>query len=313
MFLRLVIELLIFGVGAAVAWAVIQGVNDMLVVRRRLGVEGGASGTLQQESVLRSSTVDNRFLKWVQTRSSLSNPISRNKLKRELTLAGIEHPAAPIWYVMGRVLLAIGLPLAVLFILQTNGRPLTGLSLILVPLAVCGFALIIPRAILDNRVRARMEQTENEFPDVLDLTVVCVEAGLGIESAFVRVGEEVRESHPRMAEAYARVSQELRAGRTRADALRSMADRTNVDGIRSFAALLIQTDSLGTSVAQTLRTYAVEMRSNRFLKAEEKAMRIPVLMTIPLITCILPVIIGALLLPPGIDIARELLPTLRGS
>jgi tight adherence protein C len=92
-----------------------------------------------------------------------------------------------------------------------------------------------------------------------------------------------------------------------------MADRTAVENLRSFAALLIQTDALGTSIAQTLRTFSAEMRSTRFLKAEEKAMRIPVLMTIPLVVCILPVIVTALLLPVMIDINRNLMPMLTGS
>jgi len=108
------------------------------------------------------------------------------------------------------------------------------------------------------------------------------------------------------------MSDELRAGRSRADALRNLADRADVDAVKSFVALLIQTDSLGTSVGQTLKTYAAEMREHRFLRAEEKAMRIPVLMTIPLVACILPVIVTALLLPPIIDVIRTLVPALKG-
>jgi tight adherence protein C len=85
-----------------------------------------------------------------------------------------------------------------------------------------------------------------------------------------------------------------------------------VPALKSFAALLIQTDALGTSIAQTLRTYSQEMREHRFLRAEEKAMRIPVLMTVPLVACILPVVVGALLLPAMIGVARDLLPGLQG-
>jgi tight adherence protein C len=142
--------------------------------------------------------------------------------------------------------------------------------------------------------------------------VVCVEAGLGLESAFIRVAEDVKESHPRIAEEFDRMSDELRAGRSRADALRNLAARADVDAVKSFVALLIQTDSLGTSVGQTLKTYAAEMREHRFLKAEEKAMRVPVLMTIPLVACILPVIVTALMLPPVIDVIRTMVPALKG-
>jgi tight adherence protein C len=143
--------------------------------------------------------------------------------------------------------------------------------------------------------------------------VVCVEAGLGLEAAFVRVSAEVSESHPRICEEFNAVSDELRAGRTRAEALRNLGERTDVPAIRSFSALLIQTDALGTSVAQTLRTYSQEMREDRFLKAEEKAMRIPVLMTVPLVACILPVVVTALMLPAMIGMVRDLLPALKGA
>jgi tight adherence protein C len=94
--------------------------------------------------------------------------------------------------------------------------------------------------------------------------------------------------------------------------LRALGERTDVESVKSFAALLIQTDTLGTSIAQTLRTYANEMREHRMLTAEEKAMRIPVLMTVPLVACILPVIITALMLPVMIDVVRNLLPALHG-
>ena len=140
--------------------------------------------------------------------------------------------------------------------------------------------------------------------------VVCVEAGLGLEAAFVRVAAEVKESHPRIAEEFGRLSDELSAGRGRAEALRALADRLNVDSIRSFVALLIQTDLLGVSIGQSLRTYSAEMRESRFMKAEEKAMRIPVLMTLPIVACFMPVIIVALLLPPAIDVVRTLIPAL---
>ena len=234
-------------------------------------------------------------------------------MRRDLSKAGIDHPAAPALYVVSRFALAIGLPLAFLAFQQVSAHPTTGLPLIGASLAFCGLGLITPKAYaLDNRVNARKLQLEQEFPDALDLMVVCVEAGLGLESALVRVGREVAESHPRICEEFERVTQELSAGRGRADALRAMAERTEVDSVKSFVALLIQTDTLGASIGQTLRTYSNEMREHRFLKAEEKAMRIPVLMTMPLVACILPVIVTALMLPAIIDVTRNLLPALRG-
>jgi tight adherence protein C len=184
--------------------------------------------------------------------------------------------------------------------------------MIVAVLILSAIGFIGPRAFVDNRANGRRTQLEYEFPDALDLMVVCMEAGLGIEAAFVRVGSETVRSHPLISNEINRCSQEFRAGRSRADALRAMASRTMVDAVRSFVALLIQTDALGTSVGQTLKTYADEMREHRFLRAEEKAMRIPVLLTVPLVACILPVIIVSLLLPPAIDVMRTLLPALTG-
>jgi tight adherence protein C len=179
-------------------------------------------------------------------------------------------------------------------------------------LMLCAIGLVVPGSYLDNRVNARKQQLEHEFPDALDLMVVCVESGLGLEAAILRVGQEVHESHPLISEEFSRVSEQLRAGRGRGDALRSMADRTDVATVKSFVALMIQTDTLGTSIGRTLKSYSIEMRNDRFLKAEEKAMRIPVLMTIPLVACILPVIITALLLPPILDVIRTLAPAMSG-
>ena len=142
--------------------------------------------------------------------------------------------------------------------------------------------------------------------------LVCVEAGLGLESAFSRVGMEMTRSHPLLAEQFGAVVLELRAGRSQEDALRRMADRAGADEIRAFATLLIQSHKLGSSIAQTLRTYASEMRERRRMRAEEKAHRLPVLLSVPLVTCRLPVMIGVLMLPAVIRTIRTVLPAIAG-
>ena len=182
------------------------------------------------------------------------------------------------------------------------------------------FAVIISSSlglylpVLYVRVRAnrRMEEIINGFPDALDLMLVCVEAGLGLEAAFARVGMEMTDSHPRLAEQLGAVVLEMRAGRNREDALRRMADRAGADEVRAFATLLIQSTKLGSSIAQTLRVYASEMRERRRLRAEEKAHRLPVLLSIPLVACMLPVMIGVLMLPAAIRVVRAVLPALAG-
>jgi tight adherence protein C len=306
----LFLQLLTFAVVVGLVILASRWAESAIAVRRRLG-QANQTTFRTATPLLKASDVSNNFLAWVRD-ATLKDRKEGQKLRKDLAEAGFEDPSAPVWYVIGRFSMAIGFPLLFILGQQLATKPMEGLGVIMFPLALAGIGLLVPGAFLGNRVEARRTQLEQEFPDALDLMVVCVEAGLGIEAAFVRVSHEIQESHPLIAKTFDRVSEELRAGRGRAEALRSMAERVNVDVLRSFAALLIQTDALGTSIAQTLRTFSIEMREHRFLKAEEKAMRIPTLMTIPLVACILPVIVTALLLPAAIDVIRVLGPALKG-
>jgi tight adherence protein C len=312
---EIALQLFTFAIVVMISATLVDQITKLVDVRRRLSTEvSGASAGQRSASatLVRRGQLTNPFLLWVQRSTSLADAKDQAKLARDLAQAGIEHPAAPILYVVLRFGAAIVLPLLFLVWQHLRPEPLTGMRLIMSALGLCAVGLIAPRSLLDNRITARKTQLQQEFPDALDLMVVCVEAGLGIEAAFVRIGREVQESHPRIAQEFDRTAQELAAGRSRAEALRALADRTDVASVKSFAALLIQTDTLGTSVAQTLRIFSNEMRNDRMIAAEEKAMRIPVLITIPLVACILPVIVTALMLPALIDVVRKLLPALAG-
>jgi len=310
--LSLFFQILTFMFVVVVTLAVDGIIAQAVAVRRRLGNATAASGPAPERSFLRKLTFRNPFLNWVQSSSSLSDPKARMKLARDLAIAGFENPAGPVWYVITRFSLAIGLPLGFIFMQRVLSRPLQGFGAIFWPLVLCGAGLLLPRFLLDRRIEGRRAQLEHEFPDALDLMVVCVEAGLPLEAAFVRVAQEMHQSHPRIADELSRVSEQLRAGRSQSEALRTMADRNKASGVKSFAALLIQTEQIGASIAQSLRTYSREMRETRMLKAEEKALRIPVMLTIPLVCFILPVIVVALMLPAFIDIIRVLIPALTG-
>lgn len=303
----------LFLVAAGGSFWLLNRLETLVLVNRRLRTgPADTSGTSNFSTVFKEAAVRNPFLAWIQSATSLNNDADRGKLKDLLFQAGFENPSAPVWYFIARFGLAIGLPLLFLVSQVMSIAPLTTTKMAMFAVGLCGVGLIAPRAIVDRMADSRREQLTQQFPDALDLMVVCIEAGLGMEAAFVRVGQEVVESHPRIASEFSLLSQELRAGRTRVEALRNLGERTNVPAIRSFSALLIQTDALGTSVGQTMRTYSQEMRQNRLIQAEEKAMRIPVLMTIPLVACILPVVVIALLLPGMIDMVRQGLPALRG-
>jgi len=292
-----------------------QRLQGAFAVHRRMRGETIASGDtpVRRSALVKKRGVSNPILGWVQASTAINTSAEGGKLKKTLAIAGFENPSAPVWFVIARFGLAIGLPFAFLAIQALSDKPATGAGLIFVSLFFCAVGMIAPQAIVDRMAQMKRTTIEHQFPDALDLMVVCVEAGLGLESAFVRVGTEIHESHPQIARQFTMVSEELRAGRSRADALRGLGERSDVPALRSFAALLIQTDALGTSIAQTLRTYSQEMREHRFLKAEEKAMRIPVLMTVPLVACILPVIVTALLLPSIIDVIREIIPAMTGA
>jgi tight adherence protein C len=311
--LQIAILLAVFTAVVALTVMGMRRLESIINVQRRL-TEGAARtrGVKSASSVVIEKNVRNPILAWVQASTSINNEKDRGALTLALRRAGFDSPSAAVWFVIARFSLAIGLPLLFLFSQSLSGEPMTGLQLSAAAMALCATGFIAPQAIVDRMGGRRKVELEHEFPDSLDLMVVCVEAGLGLEASFVRVASEVTESHPRISHEFGMISDELRAGRTRAEALRNLGERTDVPALRSFSALLIQTDALGTSIAQTLRTYSQEMREHRFLAAEEKAMRIPVLMTIPLVACILPVVVSALLLPPMIDLARDFGPALSG-
>lgn len=303
----------VFLAAVASSYWLLYRLESTFLINRRLRKTPGAASAGHASSVIKDNRVSNRLLAWVQSSTSLNNDVDRRKMSDLLFRAGFESPSAPVWFFIARFGLGIGLPMLFLVGQMLSAAPYGTTKMAIFAVVLCGAGLIAPRAIVDRMAESRREQLQQQFPDALDLMVVCIEAGLGMEAAFVRVGQEVTESHPRIAREFGVLSQELRAGRTRVEALRSLGERTDVPAIRSFSALLIQTDSLGTSIGQTMRTYSQEMRQDRLLKAEEKAMRIPVLMTIPLVACILPVVVTALLLPGMIDMVREGLPALRGT
>jgi tight adherence protein C len=309
--LNILLQVLVFmavvGGFLVVAWRLEQ---DALI-RRRMKAGSIVAQGAPDEALFKPVRLANPLLSWVHKRLPGPRKDQPSRLARTLGEAGFPAPSAPAWYALIRVVSAVSLPLVLLITQKLSSAPITGLQLVVAALMLCGFGLVGPAVVVDMRAANRRERLENQFPDALDLMVVCIEAGLGFDAAFVRVSQEIADSHRDIAFEFGRVSQELRAGRSRPDALRRMSDRVNVDALRAFSALMIQTDSLGASVGQTLRTYSAEMRERRFLRGEEKAMRIPVLLTLPLVACILPVIITALLLPAGLDVAHNLLPALK--
>ncbi len=227
----------------------------------------------------------------------------------KLIQAGFVQPHAPRLFMLARVTLTLALPTlaAILLLLGGTTTPLK-LYMILAGLAV--FGLYAPGLYVGQRAAGRSKAILNGFPDTLDLMLVCVEAGLGIDACFTRVGQEVHRSHPLLAEQFALVALELRAGRSREDSLKGLVRRTGVSEIGSFVTLIIQSDKLGSSISQALKCYAIEMREGRKMRAEERAHRLPVLISIPLVAFMLPTMLAVLILPGAIIVKRDLLPSL---
>jgi len=312
--LRLGILLGLFALVVVGGYFVTAAVTARQLSRRRL-VEGPDGGHQVVGASLRSQAAESAWLRLVNgiEKAGLSLVDTRDdSLRKKLAAAGFTAPYAPRIYTLVRLVMVVGLPVLMFAILWSTGSS-PGLFKVYAIVVISALAgLYLPSVFIAAKAARRQREIINGFPDALDLMLVCVEAGLGMDSAFARVGMEMTTSHPKLAEQFGAVVLELRAGRSHEDALRRMADRAGAEEIRAFATLLIQSSKLGSSIAQTLRVYAAEMREHRRMRAEEKAHRLPVLLSIPLVGCMLPVMIGVLMLPAIIRVIRTLVPAMAG-
>jgi tight adherence protein C len=156
---------------------------------------------------------------------------------------------------------------------------------------------LVPSLALDRIVSIRRQEYRSGFPDMMDLLVVCADAGLGLAAAFERVGRELGDSYPNLSANIHLANLEIRAGRTISEALEHFGDRLGLAEARSFATLIQQSDELGSSITDALRVYSEDMRHKRLSTAEEKAYALPSKLTIPLMVCVFPVLFVVILLP----------------
>jgi tight adherence protein C len=181
-----------------------------------------------------------------------------------------------------------------------------GSMLLLVGVPALGFFL--PRFFLKRAMKERQRRIRLALPDALDLTVICVEAGLALDQAMMRVGEDLQHAHPELSGEFHLFNLETRAGKPRAEALRNLAARTGVDDVRGLVGTLIQTDRFGTSVAQALRVHSDSLRTERRQRAEEQAAKTTVKMIIPLVLFVLPSLIFVTVGPAVIQLMKLLGP-----
>jgi tight adherence protein C len=286
-------------------------VTSRASVRRRLHSDQGssASSELSLKAGDGQSALE-RLLKPLSDRLTPSDDISANSIRMKLVQGGFMQRSAVGTYYALRVVCGIAFPLLVLTVLPLLSRNMTvNLMLTLAGSAIL-IGLYLPPAMLSKRIEGRKLEIYEGFPDALDMMLVCVEAGLGLDAAINRVGQEIGKAHSVLGHQMELVGLEMRAGKPRQEALRNLADRTGVDEVRSLATLLIQSDALGSSIAQSLRVHAEDMRARRMLKAEEKAHKLPVKLSIPLILCVLPSLMIVILSPAALRIVDTLLPSL---
>ncbi|WP_230292556.1 type II secretion system F family protein [Croceicoccus sp. Ery5] len=305
----------LFAIVAALVYLALGAFSRRSQIRAGLQTLGTDRREAQTAASLRESNNNSAWsnLADMVERTGLSLADTQSeRLRDKLIEAGYTHPSAPRIFTLTRLVLPFVLVIGFVLIVYSRPEP-PGFFTVYFFGAILGFlGLYLPNIYVQAKADRRREQIVNGFPDCLDLLLVCVEAGLGIEAGMDRVGREMVQSHPLVSQLLSVAVLRLRAGASREEAFRKMADMAGVDEIRSFTTLLVQSDKLGTSISSTLRVYASEMREKRRMRAEEKAHRIPVLISVPLVVCMLPTMIGVLMLPASIRVVRDIFPLMNG-
>ncbi len=266
-------------------------------------------GGVGEKSAAQQTFRVRQFLQWVGEKLP-QDPMSASLTRRQLMVAGYRSDAALPVFIGIRILLTIGAAALAWLIVPAFDWPLLLKAGVVLVAGVLGHMLT--NLGLDILGENYQEKLRLGLPDALDLMVVAVEAGLGLDQAIMKVSEELAPTHPELCREFSLVSLETRAGVKRADALRNMADRTMEPELRKLVAVLVQTDRFGTSVADALRTHAEFMRVRRRQIAEEKANKLPPKLTVVIFFTILPAILIVAGGPAILMIYRQLLPVMGG-
>jgi tight adherence protein C len=265
------VVLVVFAFGAAVAM-------PSSVLGARLRALGGQPAQSPEKATLKVRERLEQALDPISKAIPLS-PSDVTRTRAWLIQAGLRESRHVSYYFGSRLLLAALGAAGVVAVSGFSSLPL----LVCVP----AFGFFIPRFFLKRMIKDRQQRIRIALPDALDLTVICVEAGLALDQAMMRVGKDLHHAHPDLSDEFHLVNLEMRAGKPRAEALRNLVDRTGVDDLRALVATLIQTDRFGTSVAQALRVHSDSLRTARRQRAEEKAAKTTIKMVPPLVLFIL--------------------------
>jgi tight adherence protein C len=243
----------------------------------------------------------------------LASPLNRllppsaaeaQKLQKQLMQAGFRSQTAPGVYRAIQLMTMAGFPAIVALACALLAKPLSGAFLWIVSAFVVGFFL--PRYALSRMIRSRQQLVRWGLADALDLMVISIEAGLGLNAAMMKVSSELKEVHPDICDEFELANLEIRVGRERDEALRNLAERTGVDDLRSLVAMLIQTDKFGTSIAKAIRAFSDSLRTKRRQRAEQAAQKAAVKLLFPLACFLFPTLFIAILGPAALQLMDTL-------
>ncbi len=260
---------------------------------------------------------------WVERVTRIAAPLARlsvpaegwekSPLRTRFIHAGYSG-RSPIPLFFGtKTFLALAFPGVLLFYFGITGKQLPASTFLMLMLLMASIGYYLPNAFLARKIENRQREIFENFPDAIDLMLVCIEAGLGLDAALSRIAEEMTIKSKALAQELHLVTLELRAGSSREKALRNLAMRTGIDQVEMLVAMLVQADRFGTSIGDSLRVHAEELRNKRRLRAEEMAAKVPLKLLFPLIFFILPALLLVLLGPAFLQITKVLLPAVGGS
>ena len=286
-------------VAAAAGIAASAVLSSTATERRRLFASTSAQGltTLPELMPLSSDSADDAWQRLGSILPRSKKDMTKQRLRMQR--AGFRNPsrAATIYSFIELVMPLVAGGAALLLLTPPRAYFAAGIGA-----AAMFFG---PGLIVEQRLSKRRREIENGLPDALDLLVVCIEAGSGLDQAIVKTADELTVAYPNLAEELRILTAEIRAGKPRLEAFKGLAARTKVDDVRALVAMLIQTDKFGTSVGQALRTHADVSRSKRRQRAEERAQKVGVKLVFPLVLCFFPALYVVLLGPAVITFMHE--------
>ncbi len=259
---------------------------------RQLTTAGGPDASLDDTFTLVDG-VDSRFKNLPGIPKS---PKEMGRLRRRLALAGYASPTAVVLYALANLVTPLLFGLVAL--------AAVGVRLWIVALFAIAVGYLLPGMLLARKIDLRKREIREGLPDALDLFIVCIEAGSGLDQAIVKASDELGISYPALAYELRLITTEIRAGKRRVEAFRNFAARTKVDDVQSLVTLLVQTDKFGTSLAQALRTHADTARTKRRQNAEERAGKLGVKLVFPLVLFLFPALYIVILGPAVIEFIR---------